>query len=59
MQEEIRKVSPELFLESARFHELKDSGELLKPNFVANKILKLVENPYKYKDVLINLNEIE
>lgn len=59
MQEEIRKVSPELFLESARFHELKDSGELLKPSFVANKILKLVENPYKYKDVLINLNEIE
>ncbi|MBK9190231.1 MAG: SDR family NAD(P)-dependent oxidoreductase [Crocinitomicaceae bacterium] len=58
MQNQIRAASPEKFLASARFHQLKSDGELISPDQVAMKILQLINYPCSIPNCVISLSDI-
>jgi len=58
MQTQIRAASPEKFLASERFHQLKSNGDLISPDQVATKILQLINNPSHITDCVIGLSDI-
>lgn len=58
MQTEIRAASPEKFKSSQRFHDLKNNGELIAPEFVAEKLAELIQNPTNYTANILSLSDI-
>jgi len=58
MQTKIREASPEKFKASQRFHDLKNNGDLISPEFVAGKLMSVILNPDKYPLNLLSLSDI-
>lgn len=58
MQVKIRAASPEKFKSSQRFHDLKNNGELITPQLVANKLMTLITDPKKYPNATLSLSDI-
>ncbi len=58
MQAKIRDASPEKFKTSQRFHDLKNNGELISPEFVAKKLMSLIDAPQSILATTISLSEI-
>ena len=58
MQAQIRSVSPEKFKASQRFHDLKNNGELVAPEYVAERLLSLIKDPAKYANNILALTDI-
>lgn len=58
MQQKIREASPEKFKASQRFHDLKNNGELISPEFVAQKLMTLINEPNLIKATVLSLSEI-
>jgi benzil reductase ((S)-benzoin forming) len=55
MQDQIRKSSKEDFSNIKRFKELKENNLLLSPELVAERLYKLIENPGKFQEVVVDL----
>ena len=58
MQKEIREVPAEHFEDSARFHEMYNSGELRSSDDVAKQIAGLLENKEKALGTVFSLREL-
>lgn len=58
MQKAIREVPAEHFEDSARFHEMHNSGELKSSDDVANQIADLIENKEKALETVFSLREL-
>jgi benzil reductase ((S)-benzoin forming) len=58
MQKAIRKVPAEHFEDSARFHEMHNSGELRSSDDVAEQIVDLIENKEKALGTVFSLREL-
>lgn len=58
MQSRIRAASPEKFLESKRFQDLKSNQELITPEHVATKIIQVIANPAAYPNTVMSLSDI-
>lgn len=58
MQKAIREVPAEHFEDSARFHEMHNSGELKNSDDVANQIADLIENKEKALGTVFSLREL-
>ncbi len=59
MQEEIRNSSPDQFPELDRFKEMKDSGDLLEPTFVAERILELLDSAAYGEKGIVHINDLK
>jgi benzil reductase ((S)-benzoin forming) len=58
MQEEIRNSQPEHFPELDRFMEMKESGRLLEPGFVADHMLTLLDSPDFGSKIVMHINDL-
>jgi benzil reductase ((S)-benzoin forming) len=58
MQEEIRNSQPEQFPELDRFKEMKESGRLLEPNYVADQMLKLLAAADFGRRTVLHINDL-
>lgn len=58
MQGEIRRVKSDDFPDKQRFIDLKDKGELSKPEDVANKIINTVNDPSYAPDTVFSLRDV-
>ncbi len=59
MQGEIRQHDQSDFPEVERFRQYKESGELSPPEEVAEKLLKIIENPAKAPDIVFSLRDLQ
>ncbi len=59
MQVEIRSANKEDFKYASVFKGYHDNGELNDPNTVAEKYIKILNNPTDYPDVVFSLRDIE
>lgn len=57
MQEEIRNANPKDFNNLQKFISLKENKELLSPTLVADKIIEIIEQPKKYKNVVFSIRD--
>jgi benzil reductase ((S)-benzoin forming) len=57
MQVEIRSAKPENFLESAKFHSLKENNELSSPRTAADKLFQIIANPSEFANNLVSLRD--
>jgi benzil reductase ((S)-benzoin forming) len=57
MQEDIRSASQEGFSSLPKFQGLKEKNELSSPEFTAEKILFLIDNPSKFEEVLQDVRD--
>lgn len=57
MQSQIRAASEEEFNRVQYFKDLKTNKELYSPEFVANKLLEVIENPQKFSETLISVRD--
>mgnify|MGYP000364890526 CR=1 FL=1 len=57
MQDEIRVVEPENFRELEQFVQLKQNGQLTKPEDVGKQYANIMLHPEKYPDMLMDLRE--
>lgn len=57
MQVEIRSSSEAAFSRVNYFKELKENNELFSPEFVAEKLLLLIQNPGKYPNTLVSVRD--
>ncbi|MDX5346981.1 MAG: SDR family NAD(P)-dependent oxidoreductase [Hymenobacteraceae bacterium] len=58
MQEHIRESEPNSFSTLQKFHDYKEQSLLSSPEDVAEKMLKLLDNPERYKDVVMRIDEV-
>jgi benzil reductase ((S)-benzoin forming) len=58
MQEHLRQADASQFSEVERFKELKDTGKLLLPKAVAEKITKLLDNHEQYPEVVFRIDAV-
>jgi benzil reductase ((S)-benzoin forming) len=58
MQEHLRLADATQFSEAERFKDLKNTGKLLAPEIVAEKIGKLLNNPEQYPEVVFRIDAI-
>jgi len=59
MQEEIRKVQFEDFPNVNQFIDYKEKNQLYSPNFVANKIISILNSPQKYAKVCLDIRNLD
>ena len=59
MQEHLREVDASQFSEAERFKNLKNTGKLLSPEVVAEKITKLLDNYEQYPEVVFRIDAID
>ena len=59
MQVQIRAASPDKFLASQRFHDIKNNNELSSPVSVAQRLFELIKNPAKNENCIISLSDIK
>ena len=58
MQDRIRAASPEKFKMSQKFHDLKNNNELISADFVAEKLMHLIQYPKNYPNNIMSLSDI-
>lgn len=58
MQDEIRSASSEDFSELSRFVSYKEKNLLSSPNEVAEDLLRIIESPENYKDVILDVRDV-
>jgi benzil reductase ((S)-benzoin forming) len=56
--QEIRNAQPEQFPELDRFKEMKESGRLLEPSYVADQILALLASPDFGRRTVVHINDL-
>lgn len=59
MQLVIRQSNPDDFLNRQKFIELKENGELIGPEAVANKLMLVIESPKLYPNVVFSLRDFD
>lgn len=59
MQEEIRGTSEADFSSVGRFHESKAKGQLADPQEVAEKYLRIMDDPDSFPEVLLSVRDLE
>ena len=57
MQEEIRSSSAAEFQHVQNFVDYHEKGDLFSPQYVADKLLYLIQNPRQFKDVLVSVRD--
>ncbi len=57
MQEQIRKADPLKFTPVQKFIDFKNNGDLFTPEWVANKLFEVIQNPKKFKKNLQSVRE--
>jgi benzil reductase ((S)-benzoin forming) len=57
MQEHLREVDATQFSGVEKFRNYKKNGELMEPAFVAKKIVRLLNMPEEYKEVVLRLSD--
>jgi len=58
MQEKIRSSNPNSFSSIERFVDLKNNAELISPEVVVNKIIKLLSLPFNESEIICSLRDI-
>ena len=57
MQSEIREADPNDFLESSKFHDLKQNNQLSSPIIVADKLYQIISDPGHFPNILVSLRD--
>jgi hypothetical protein len=58
MQDKIRSINENSFSSIQRFVDLKNNAELLGPEVVVNKIMKLLSLPYDESTIICSLRDV-
>lgn len=58
MQDEIRQADSSQFSASEKFKGYKEDGHLTSPEKVASTLMKIIENPENYKEVIMDIRNI-
>lgn len=58
MQSDIRQSNPNDFLNHQKFLELKNNNKLMSPVLVASKLMRVIERPKVYSDVVFSLRDL-